>query len=64
MNQQRTETSICLDETSAASLSEEYALLSRLKELRSQGQEDEAQQLARYLELLYQADDWSMRYGA
>ena len=46
------------------SLREQHALLLRLKELRRQGQRDEARKLARYLELLDQSDDWSMRYGA
>jgi hypothetical protein len=51
------------DEHITAQLREDYALLSRLKHLRSQGQQDEARELARYLELLDQADDWSMRYS-
>jgi hypothetical protein len=46
------------------SLREQHALLLRLKELRRQGQRDEARKLARYLELLDQSDDWSMRYSA
>jgi hypothetical protein len=45
-------------------LREQHALLLRLKELRRQGQRDEARTLARYLELLDQSDDWSMRYSA
>ncbi|HLW02795.1 MAG TPA: hypothetical protein VKT82_29335 [Ktedonobacterales bacterium] len=45
------------------SLGEQHALLLRLKELRRQGQHDEARRLARYLELLDQSDNWSMRYG-
>ena len=52
------------DEKIDACLREEYALLSRLKDLRRQGQQDQARELARYLELLDQADDWSMRYSA
>ncbi len=64
MNQQQTQTMTYQDNTVAASLSEQHALLQRLKELRRQGEEDEADRLARYLELLDQADDWYMRYGA
>jgi hypothetical protein len=45
-------------------LREQHALFLRLKELRRQGQRDEARKLARYLELLDQSDDWSMRYSA
>ena len=52
------------DERVIAQVREEYALLSRLKHLRSQGRQDEARELARYLELLDQADDWAMRYSA
>jgi hypothetical protein len=64
MNQQQTQTTSRTDGAAAASLSEQHALLQRLKELRSQGQQAEARRLARYLELLDQADDWSMRYSA
>ena len=46
------------------SLREQHALLLRLKDLRRQGERDEARRLARYLELLDQSDDWSMRYSA
>ena len=62
--QQQTETIIRRDERVIAQVREEHALLSRLKHLRSQGRQDEAQELARYLELLDQTDDWSMRYSA
>lgn len=48
----------------AGSVGEEHALLQRLKELRRRGQHDEARKLTRYLELLDQSDDWSMRYGS
>ena len=64
MNQQQTQTMAQQHEVVAANLSEQHALLQRLKELRRQGQQDEASRLARYLELLDQADDWGMRYGA
>ena len=62
--QQQTKTTTRRDERVIAQVSEEYALLSRLKQLRSQSQQDEARELARYLELLDQADDWAMRYSA
>ncbi|HEU5368110.1 MAG TPA: hypothetical protein VFU69_06585 [Ktedonobacterales bacterium] len=52
------------EERIITSLREQHALLLRLKELRRLGQRDEARKLARYLELLDQSDDWSMRYGA
>lgn len=51
------------DERVTGYLREGYALLNRLKRLRSQGHQEEARELARYLELLDQADDWSMRYS-
>ncbi len=62
--QQPTESTTHNQEKITASLREEYALLSRLKELRRQGRQEQARELARYLELRDQADDWSMRYGA
>lgn len=62
--QQQTKTTTCRDERVLAQVREDYALLSRLKQLRSQGMQDEARELARYLELLDQADDWAMRYSA
>jgi hypothetical protein len=48
----------------AESLREQYALLQCLKELRRQGRQEEAYQLARYLELLDQIEDWGMRFSA
>lgn len=62
--QQPARTTTRRDERVTAQLREDYALLSRLKLLRSQGRQDEARELARYLALLHQADDWSMRYSA
>ena len=62
--QQQTKTITRRDERVIAQVREDYALLSRLKQLRSQGMQDEARELTRYLELLDQADDWSMRYSA
>ncbi len=47
----------------AHSLIEQHALFERLKELRRQGKFAEAQELARFLELLDRADDWAMRYA-
>ncbi|HEY7346789.1 MAG TPA: hypothetical protein VH599_00625 [Ktedonobacterales bacterium] len=64
MNQQRIQAMTRQDEQASVSLREQHALLLRLKDLRRQGQHDEARKLARYLELLDQADDWSMRYSA
>lgn len=63
MHQPRTQTTTRHAERISGSLREQHALLLRLKELRHLGQHDEARQLARYLELLDQSDDWSMRYG-
>ena len=62
--QQQTKTTTRRDERVIAQVREDYALLSRLKQLRSQGRQDEARELTRSLELLDQADDWSMRYNA
>ena len=62
--QQQTKTTTRRDERVLAQVREDYALLSRLKQLRSQGRQDEARELTRSLELLDQADDWSMRYNA
>lgn len=62
--QQQTQITTRRDERVIAQLREDYALLSRLKHLRRQDRHDEARELARYLELLHQADDWSMRYSA
>ncbi len=62
--QQQTKSTTRRDERVLAQVREDYALLSRLKQLRSQGMQDEARELARSLELLNQADDWSMRYSA
>lgn len=62
--QQQTKTTTRRAERVIAQLREDYALLSRLKQLRGQGRQDEARELARSLELLDQADDWSMRYSA
>jgi hypothetical protein len=62
--QQQIKTTTRRDERITAQLREDYALLSRLKHLRGQGQQNEARELARYLELLDQADDWSMRYSS
>jgi len=64
MHQPHTQTTTRQEERIMGSLREQHALLLRLKELRRQGQHDEAQKLARYLELLDQTDDWSMRYSA
>ena len=61
--QQQTKAAIRREERVTGRLREDYALLSRLKRLRSQGQQEEARELARYLELLDQADVWSMRYS-
>lgn len=61
--QQQTKTTTRYDERITGYLREDYALLSRLKRMRSQGQQEEARELARYLELLDQADDWAMRYS-
>ena len=61
--QQQTKTTTRHDERVTAQLREDYALLSRLKRLRSQGRQGEARELARSLELLDQADDWAMRYS-
>jgi hypothetical protein len=61
--QHQTETTARRNERVLAQVREDYALLSRLKQLRSQGMQDEARELARYLELLDQADDWAMRYN-
>ena len=63
MNQQSLQTITRQAERIIGSLREQHALLLRLKELRRQGQQDEARKLARYLELLDQSDDWSMRYS-
>jgi hypothetical protein len=64
MNQPHAQTTTRQEERIMSSLREQHALLLRLKELRRQGQHDEAQKLSRYLELLDQTDDWSMRYSA
>ena len=64
MHQQRIQTTIRQEERLLGSLREQHALLLHLKELRRLGQHDEARQLARYLELLDQSDDWAMRYSA
>lgn len=61
--QQQTRATTRRDERVTGRLREDYALLSRLKRLRSQGQQEEARELARFLELLDQADDWAMRYS-
>lgn len=61
--QQQTKTTTRYDERIRGYLREDYALLNRLKHLRSQRQQEEARELARYLELLDQADDWAMRYS-
>ena len=63
MNHQRIQTTTRQQEQLSGSLREQHALLLRLKELRRLGQHDEARQLARYLELLDQSDDWAMRCG-
>ncbi len=62
--QQQTKSTTRRNERVLAQVREDYALLSRLKQLRSQGMQDEARELTRSLELLNQADDWSMRYSA
>jgi hypothetical protein len=64
MHQPHVQTTTRQEERIMSSLREQHALLLRLKELRRQGQHDEARALARYLELLDQTDDWSMRYSA
>ncbi len=64
MKPQSIQATIRHEERVITSLREQHALLLRLKELRRQGQRDEARALARYLELLDQSDDWSMRYSA
>lgn len=46
-----------------AEVREVYALLCRLKLLRSQGRIHEAHVLAAFLELRDRADDWAQRYG-
>lgn len=61
--QQQTKTTTRYDERVTGYLREDYALLNRLKRLRSQSQQAEGRELARYLELLDQADDWAMRYS-
>jgi hypothetical protein len=63
MHQQRIQTTTRQEERLIGSLHEQHALLQRLKELRRLGQHDEARQLAHYLELLDQSDDWAMRYS-
>ncbi len=63
MNQPRAHVTTSQEERMIGSLREQHALLLRLKDLRRQGQQNEARKLARYLELLDQADDWSMRYS-
>ena len=63
MSQQSIQARTSYEEQIMGSLREQHALLLRLKELRRLGQHDEARQLARYLELLDQSDDWAMRYG-
>jgi hypothetical protein len=64
VKQQHIQTTTRQHERISDNLREQHALLQRLKELRRLGQHDEARKLARYLELLDQADDWSMRYSA